>query len=509
MKQSLDFYDLHLKAQDIIVFKNGTEKTVIRYNGNNHRIFYDDGSFHDLWVIYDSIFDVILSNSNKPTTISSSLSLESIIMEAISLIIEKTGYKVYKEILLSFIKGDKNSYIFDKCNNCSFFGAKPNIAEEELTEAIEQLLDECKIIKKINKKGRPYFEPFPFNLDFNNVVAENEYFGTCIVNIVLELEAIQIDVYLNDFLQLPSKNSEYYPFINSDEIETLQTEIKKDKKALIKGLNACLILNLLTLIETHNDKDLIVKTTHLTKSLIQKKDNWFKNPLEGLLNGSKNTIHYNDNFLKKMPNRIRSNDINIDFKGNIYSFCNTITVCPYSSNLELNLLDILISSKCFKEIRTQCICIDYKKRNRSNEYIPDIVAIDQNNVVCVIEGKPLYNMVNERNMRKYKNFSSYCEKHGYLYLMCDDKLNTLETLKTYKIDAKLLKDLVYMLDHNLHGKIVESDVKRIIKKYKGTYSKEEIITQISATVYQYNLYLKGDLAICNKIIISRKKNSLI
>ena len=160
-----------------------------------------------------------------------------------------------------------------------------------------------------------------------------------------------------------------------------------------------------------------------------------------------------------------------------------------------------------KVLRGQHLAIPYTKRQKVKYYYPDIVFLNQHEYICIIEVKPLYDMPSEANLRKYRNLQMYCEENGFKYTMCDDCFHDLDYLRNYEYDIDLKNAIVQTLDR--YHQIDHDQIYGIIKDFCAYYLEEEIKIQIATIIYKNNLYFKGNFSGAKKIIISRKKNSLI
>ena len=99
------------------------------------------------------------------------------------------------------------------------------------------------------------------------------------------------------------------------------------------------------------------------------------------------------------------------------------------SQQEISTIKKLVSSGNVKLLRGQCLKIKYIFEGEVHDYYPDVVVLTNTNKIVVIEIKEVVDMYVKRNERKYNALKKYCEKHGYLYLMCDKKLTSFEKLK--------------------------------------------------------------------------------
>ena len=92
------------------------------------------------------------------------------------------------------------------------------------------------------------------------------------------------------------------------------------------------------------------------------------------------------------------------------------------SQQEIAVIKKLISRDAFKRLRGQCLSIPYKYLGK-HDYYPDFVILTNTNKVVIMEVKEVAQMNSKENVKKYAALKRYCEKYGFLYLMCDKKFN--------------------------------------------------------------------------------------
>lgn len=96
---------------------------------------------------------------------------------------------------------------------------------------------------------------------------------------------------------------------------------------------------------------------------------------------------------------------------------------PIDSKQEGRLANRLIREFAIKRLRGQCLAVPYEFGGKQYTYIPDFVALTSTNKIVVIEVKELAQMNSRRNHKKYLALRKYCLERGYLFLMCDSRLN--------------------------------------------------------------------------------------
>lgn len=148
------------------------------------------------------------------------------------------------------------------------------------------------------------------------------------------------------------------------------------------------------------------------------------------------------------------------------------------SQQEISILKKLISNKAFKRLRGQAPGIRYKYAGKQHYYYPDFFFITQTNKIVIMEAKEIAQMNSKENLKKYEALKRYCEKNGFLYIMCDKSLTTFESLKEKKSNSYLNQTIDSALNekgrfdyHDYQNYIEGKDRKRIkyIRKGVGVY----------------------------------------
>ncbi len=326
-------------------------------------------------------------------------------------------------------------------------------------------------------------------------VIENVLFG-----LLLEFDEIDKE----EFFLLPSKKSKYFHFLDHETIHKLREAKKTYGFELVFWM---LSMNYIIQYKKRIKGHTFIKTSFFYSIVSDGADPnaFFKScPLDSILHGE-DAIKYDADEMLSLTDWYKP----IPFlpKGFYYTRDLSWEWFPFSSNIELNFLDKLQSFLYFKVLRGQHLAIPYSKRKQTKYYYPDIVLLNQQNYICIIEVKPLYDMPSEANLRKYRYLQMYSKENGFKYTMCDDDFHDLNYLSHYKYDLDLKNIVVHML--NTFKQINHDQIYDIIQKFSKYYLEEEIKIQIAALIYQNNLYFKGNFSGAKKIIISRKKNSLI
>lgn len=107
----------------------------------------------------------------------------------------------------------------------------------------------------------------------------------------------------------------------------------------------------------------------------------------------------------------------------------------YDSTFELKVLKDLDKCSFVKKIKTQSLSIIYNKKSKHPRiYIPDIQLLLIDNSIVVIEIKPYKDMVNSRNLKKYKILRKFSKEKGYGFAYIDQDYYSFEDLKIIQLD---------------------------------------------------------------------------
>lgn len=120
-----------------------------------------------------------------------------------------------------------------------------------------------------------------------------------------------------------------------------------------------------------------------------------------------------------------------------FSFNNKTYQCE--SFLEKEILGKLLAYKTFKRIKTQSLKIPFN----NSYYYPDFQCLTHDNNLVIIEVKPLLNMCEAYNIKKFQALKAYCEQYGFGYLIIDDKNNSFFNINepNEKFNARILEEL--------------------------------------------------------------------
>lgn len=135
-----------------------------------------------------------------------------------------------------------------------------------------------------------------------------------------------------------------------------------------------------------------------------------------------------------------------------FSYNNEIHQCE--SFLEKKILEKFLLHKTFKQIKTQSLKIPFN----NSYYYPDFQCLTHDNHLVIIEIKPLLNMCEDYQIKKFQALKNYCEQYGFGYLIVDDRNNSFFDInKSNEIfNSLILKEL------NKNSKVK-------YKKYKEYY----------------------------------------
>ena len=89
-----------------------------------------------------------------------------------------------------------------------------------------------------------------------------------------------------------------------------------------------------------------------------------------------------------------------------------------------------------------------------------------------MEVKEVAQMNSKQNIRKYAALKKYCEKHGYLYIMCDKLFRPFDRLSKYAVNGKVeaaikeaLKSRGYF-DSKDYKKLIEGEEYKKVKSFR-------------------------------------------
>lgn len=120
-----------------------------------------------------------------------------------------------------------------------------------------------------------------------------------------------------------------------------------------------------------------------------------------------------------------------------FSYNNETYQCE--SFLERKILEKLLLHKTFKQIKTQSLKIPFN----NSYYYPDFQCLTHDNHLVIIEVKPLLNMCEDYQIKKFQSLKNYCERYGFGYLIIDDRNNSFfdinESNETF--NSLILKEL--------------------------------------------------------------------
>ena len=161
------------------------------------------------------------------------------------------------------------------------------------------------------------------------------------------------------------------------------------------------------------------------------------------------------------------------------------------SQQEISTLKKLISHDTFKRLRGQCINIPYRFGGKAHNYYPDFIILTKTNKIIVMEVKEIAQMNSKQNIRKYEALKRYCEKNGYLYIMCDKSFKPFEKLSRYNVSSKVESAIESAIEEK--GYFDYSDFKELIS---GKEHKKIKVIRNSIGIYiksHKNVKMVGDL----------------
>lgn len=122
----------------------------------------------------------------------------------------------------------------------------------------------------------------------------------------------------------------------------------------------------------------------------------------------------------------------------------------YESGDEKLFLEYLDENQAIKSIKTQSLCIHFKKKDQERKYFPDFVIHTKSGHIIICEIKAITNMSYYLNMEKYEVLKTYCKEHGYGYgtIGFKGKFYSYEDLETRIINHKLDQRVASALNKN-------------------------------------------------------------
>ena len=142
------------------------------------------------------------------------------------------------------------------------------------------------------------------------------------------------------------------------------------------------------------------------------------------------------------------------------------------SQQEISTIKKLIYHDAFKRLRGQCINIPYKFGGKTHNYYPDFVILTQTNKIIIMEVKEVAQMNSKQNIRKYEALKRYCNKKGFLYIMCDKAFRPYEKLSKYSVNGKVEKSIKDALkkkgyfDYSDYRKLIDGEEYKTVKSYR-------------------------------------------
>ncbi len=137
---------------------------------------------------------------------------------------------------------------------------------------------------------------------------------------------------------------------------------------------------------------------------------------------------------------------------------------------EAIVLKKLIAHKAFIRLRGQSFAIPYRFGGKDHEYYPDMVMLTNTGRIVFLEVKQVAQMNAKANQKKYAALKRYCERHGYLYLMCDKRFNVYGRLDKRYVMPIVIKAIEAALKEK--GRFLYSDYRALIEgKNRRTVNK--------------------------------------
>ena len=139
--------------------------------------------------------------------------------------------------------------------------------------------------------------------------------------------------------------------------------------------------------------------------------------------------------------------------------------------------------KCF---RTQSFSIPYATYHKKIRlYFPDFIFLTPEGYIAIVESKPTTLMSTFMVRCKYEALKDYCEKHGFIYAMMDEQLQTFSSIQRMKEDNAItdyVKDLI-----NLAGLVNDFALTLVYNAFKA-HTQQAIKDVISRFAIQHDYY---------------------
>jgi len=153
----------------------------------------------------------------------------------------------------------------------------------------------------------------------------------------------------------------------------------------------------------------------------------------------------NPNAKEKYDSLTTKRHVNLDNNAGITELEKMDTIVEYESFLEKEILSRLSKTEFVSDIKTQSLVITYQQEEQTYHYYPDIQLLTKDNQLVIIEVKPLYHMIDRKNLLKYQVLKKYCEKKGYGYAMIDERYNSIETILKHNVDSSISESFIFYL----------------------------------------------------------------
>lgn len=138
----------------------------------------------------------------------------------------------------------------------------------------------------------------------------------------------------------------------------------------------------------------------------------------------------------------------------------------YDSTYEKKVLEDLDKCSFVKRIKTQSYMLEYngKSLKKKRKYIPDIQILLNDGRMVIIEIKPFKEMVNSRNMKKYKILRKHCKENRIGFAFIDRDYYSFEDIKNENVTDELKGRFIAFI--KTKGKASFSECKEFKKKYR-------------------------------------------
>ena len=155
---------------------------------------------------------------------------------------------------------------------------------------------------------------------------------------------------------------------------------------------------------------------------------------------------------------------------------------------EEKLVKRLDHKDMFLHIRGNSFCIKIPYKNK--KYYPDIIVYTKEGKIGIIEVKPMLNMADYKVIEKYEALKKYCEKRGFMYVMCDYQYHTYDFQRKRKVSDEV--KAAVKKEFNKKGKFTDCDLD-LYTRGLSSGEKTRWENEVSALVIQRGFKMRFNL----------------